>query len=102
MTVVVVVTLSVIVAVMLLVVVGVVVIVVEAAVSRQVHTAPMKDDACEARLLSLDDLASAVDVALVVDCARLFFAAAATVIVLVVVTVVWWELVRSCSSGEQA
>jgi len=70
------VTLEVAVAVTLLVVVDVVVIVVETAVSRQVHTAPTKADACEVRLLSLDTLGST---ARAVGCDRLIFALAVTV-----------------------
>jgi hypothetical protein len=80
------VTPKVIIAVTLFVEVGVEVAVIEAAVSRQVHTAPTKDDACEVRLLSLDTLGST---ARAVGCDRLFFALAVTVTVIVVDAVVW-------------
>jgi hypothetical protein len=75
------VTLEVIVAVTLFVEVGIEVTVIGAAVSRQVHTARTKDDACEVRLLSLDTLGST---AREVGCDRLLFALAVTVTVVVV------------------
>jgi hypothetical protein len=80
------VTLEVIVAVTLFVEVGVEVTVIEAAVSRQVHTAPTKDDACEVRLLSLDTLGST---ARAVGCDRLLFALAVAMTVVVTDVVAW-------------
>jgi len=78
------VTLEVIVAVTLFVEVGVKVAVIEAAVSRQVHTAPTKDDACEVRLLSLDTLGST---ARAVGCHRFLCTNGVTVTTIVRVSV---------------
>ena len=80
------VTLEVTVAVTRFVEVGVVVAVIEAGVSRQVQTAPTKDDACEVRLLSLETLGST---ARAVGCERFLLALAVTVTIVVTDKVSW-------------